>query len=55
MKGTVICKTSDSGHGVTFVCSKCGKTLFVNALCKRTECFRCGTKFKPIIKIERSK
>lgn len=53
MKGKIICKQSERGYGVTFECSKCGKSLFVNSLCKRKECVRCGIKFKPIIKIER--
>lgn len=55
MKAKIICKENDSGHGVTFECGKCGKRLFVNTLCKRTECIRCGAKLKPIIKIERTK
>ena len=52
-KGKILCKQSPTGHGVVFECENCGKSLFVNSLCKRRECMRCGIKLKPIIKIER--
>ena len=53
MKQYIICKPNDNGHGVKFVCSKCDKSLFVNSLCKRTTCMRCGSKFKNKILVER--
>ena len=55
MKGKIICKTNETGYGIHFLCSNCNKSIFVNTLCKKTECSRCGIKFKPIIKIERIK
>lgn len=52
-KAKIICKQNVNGHGVIFECSNCGKSLFVNSLCKRTVCLRCDKKFKTTIKIER--
>lgn len=52
MKAKIICKTSESGHGVTFVCSRCDKTIFVNTLCRRKVCNRCGSTFKKRIEIK---
>ena len=54
-KAKIICRQSDAGYGVTFECSKCGKSLFVNSLCKRTECSRCDAKFKNKIFIKHVK
>lgn len=53
MKTSIICKQSVTGHGVVFECGNCAKSLFVNSLCKRKECLRCGKKFRNKIIIER--
>lgn len=52
-KAKIICRQNDSGMGVKFECGNCGKSVFVNTLCKRKECIRCGKKFKQLIKIEK--
>ena len=54
-KVKIICKQNDSGMGVKFECENCGKSVFVNTLCKRRECLRCGKTFKSIIKIQQVK
>jgi hypothetical protein len=52
-RAKIICKKSETGYGVQFVCSNCGKSIFVNSLTKRKQCLCCDAKFKNIIVIER--
>lgn len=51
----IICRTSDSGHGIVFECGNCGKTIFVNSLCRRKQCIRCNAIFKKHIKVKYEK